>query len=132
MRKCNQAVFQIKVKYCFSAKPCNRCREGMYGSALGSCNKPVPKEDHFKNSLQDANLSHSIKNNKASVPFVQSMQLHSRTTTDTNNRRTESNLVYLLVLDVPLLSCWTRGFNSFPPFNLFLLVLRRRPLGGAE
>lgn len=104
----------------------------MYGSALGGCNKPVPKEAHFKNSSQYANLSYSIKTNKNSVPFLQFMQLHSRTTTNTNSMRMESNLVYLLVLDVPLLSCWTRGFNSFPPFNLFLLVLRRRLLGGAE
>lgn len=28
MRKCNQAVLQIKVGYCFSAKHCQQCKEG--------------------------------------------------------------------------------------------------------
>lgn len=65
-----------------------------------------------------------VQNQHKFHPFQQSQPLHTK--------GKGKHQGYLLVLDVPLLSCWTRGFKSFPAFNLFLLVLRRRPLGGAE
>lgn len=74
---------------------------------------------------QDCPKAGQLKTNKISIPS-------SSHTAEPQTTGKGKGPVYLLVLDVPLLSCWTRGFKSFPAFNLFLLVLRRRPLGGAE